>query len=547
MGQSLERLKAGIEQLAERVPVVISTPALPPAPVSFAPPQLADVAFWEMESAIASWALRLAANDRVRILNARWLDGVSAPSSRADYKSDLATGFPYQVGHADVLASSLVALLAPAVPAKGLITDLDDTFWLGLVGEVGVEGVHWTLDEKAQVHGLYQQLLQSLLDSGVLVGVASKNEANLVAQAFERKDLLVDTKSLFPVHVNWGPKSKSVEKILAAWNIGADSVVFIDDSPMEVAEVMAAFPQIQGIVFPKNDPAAVVALLSDLRRRFGKTTISEEDALRVRSLRASPGAEHDEARVPGASLDEFLQSADAVIRIDCTNPPRDSRALELVNKTNQFNLNGTRYTEAEWQAELQRDGSLLSVVSYEDRFGPLGRIAVFSGVVAGGDLTLKTWVMSCRAFSRRIEHACLKYLLDQPGIERVIFDFKPTPRNGPLQEFLREVLGEDPTPAAPSLATITSRAAPSFITSWWKTRARRVSPQDPNELERHRQPPAALLPGSVCDSHRRRDPSVQPRRHGSMGLAGVDRARSNDRRRVRHRGRFVFAGPARIV
>ena len=60
-------------------------------------------------------------------------------------------------------------------------------------------------------------------------------------------------------------------------------------------------------------------------------------------------------------------------------------------------------------------------VNYEDKFGPLGTIAVIAGVVQGERLAVETWVMSCRAFARRIEHQTLKMLFESTGAERSRF------------------------------------------------------------------------------------------------------------------------------
>jgi FkbH-like protein len=115
----------------------------------------------------------------------------------------------------------------------------------------------------------------------------------------------------------------------------------------------------------------------------------------------------------------------------------DPRALELINKTNQFNLNGARFNESAWISHLQDPAAFLVVVDYEDKFGPLGKIAVITGKADNRKLFVDAWVMSCRAFSRRIEHQCLKYLFEKFAAEEIVFDFRETPRNGPLQEFFR--------------------------------------------------------------------------------------------------------------
>jgi FkbH-like protein len=91
------------------------------------------------------------------------------------------------------------------------------------------------------MHGLYQQFAASLASAGVLIGVASKNDPVMVEQAFDRSDLHITRGDIFPFEINWSRKSESVQRILDTWNINPDSVVFIDDSPMEVAEVKTVF------------------------------------------------------------------------------------------------------------------------------------------------------------------------------------------------------------------------------------------------------------------------------------------------------------------
>ena len=66
------------------------------------------------------------------------------------------------------------------------------------------------------------------------------------------------------------------------------------------------------------------------------------------------------------------------------------------------------------------------------------------GKNSGHVLSVTQWVMSCRAFSRRIEHQCLKYLFEKFEADEIQFDYTATPRNGPLQEFFRDLLGRAP-------------------------------------------------------------------------------------------------------
>jgi len=431
----LVRLEKAILTAAASLPTYISLPTLPLPPLFTTPSQQASACELELRQAVSSFAASLATQSRLRILSASHLDEISPPSNRFDLQSELSAGFPYGLSHASAVAELLASLIRNSSAKKGLITDLDDTLWSGILGENGVDGISWHLDQKAPIHGLYQQFLASLASAGILTAVASKNDTALVQQAFERDDLLIDKQSLYPIDVHWGPKSESVRRILKTWNVAADSVVFIDDSPMELAEVKAVFPDMECLVFPKTDYQAFWQLLRRLRDTFGKTIVSEEDSIRLESIRAA-AALHNSSNGEGTSPDSFLQDVQANVTISFGKEKEDHRAFELVNKTNQFNLNGKRLTESSWMAYLNDPATFVMTVSYDDKYGALGKIAVLLGRMQGKAAAIDSWVMSCRAFSRRIEHQCLSWLFENFSLQEITFAYQPTDRNKPLQDFL---------------------------------------------------------------------------------------------------------------
>ena len=426
----LQRIKAALETIPRTTPVAVCMPTLPLAPLFHTPGWEASEAELALDDILATFACELQSLPSVRVVNARRLAEESAPAQRFDLRSDLLTGLPYTIGHADAVAAALAQLLLPPPPKKGLITDLDDTLWSGLVGELGPAYVTWDLASHTARHGVYQKLLAAFAQEGVLVAVASKNDATVVQQALQRDDILIPASSLFPMEVHWNAKSGSVARILQTWNISADSVVFVDDSPLELAEVAAAHPGIECIQFGGYE------MLRRLRDLFGKSCLSEEDSLRASSIRRA--TEFNAASQTGSSPEDFLKSLNAVVSFDFPEEP-DARSMELVNKTNQFNLNGIRYTEAEWAKKLLLNDSLFVAVSYEDKFGPLGKIAVLQGQQRGRKLHLDVWVLSCRAFARRIEHQCLRMLFDRYAVDAIEFSFAKTAKNGPLIEFLSAV------------------------------------------------------------------------------------------------------------
>lgn len=369
----------------------------------------------------------------------------SCPTAAWDAGKELSTGFPFTLEFASELAERLARLILPATPKKGIVTDLDRTLWRGVVGDDGPSAVSWDLDRQARVHGWWQQFLASMGKQGVLIGVASKNDREPVEQALARHDLLVPTDSIFPLEVNWGDKAASIRRIAAAWNIGLDSIVFVDDNQLELEEVRQALPEVECILFPADDPAAVAAALFRLRDLFGKESISSDDLLRVATLRQRATVAQELGDIPqaGGGSEERYAALGSRIRLDCRRPP-EARVLELINKTNQFNLNGRRWEESCWLAWCRRPEARVALVGYEDRFGPLGNIAAVAAECAGEELHVRSWVMSCRAFSRRIEYSTLHFLLARWPCKRILFDWRRTERNGPMQQALHLLFDELP-------------------------------------------------------------------------------------------------------
>lgn len=457
-------LKGAVLALAQHSRVVLSLPTLPLLPVSHERTTEASRLGIELQQILWRFAGAVGASSRVALINSDELNRLSPPDARHDAAAELTNGYPYKLEHTDVISNLSANLMIPHTPRKGLITDLDDTLWRGLLGEEDVSGVHWDLDRGSQIHAVYQNVLNSLAESGVLLAIASKNDDNRVQEALKRSDLILRPENVFPVEAHWKPKSISVARILDTWNIAADSVVFIDDSPIELAEVQAAHPQIECILFPKDDPAKALELFRGLRERFGKRQIAEEDRLRLSSIRGAAEL-HSDGLLPDTA-ENLLSTAQSRALLYWNQEESFARALELVNKTNQFNLNGIRHTEASLHEYLDSPAKHLIVADYEDRFGKLGKIAVLAGMRIGDELQVDTWVMSCRAFSRRIEYFCLQSAFNELGLESLAFQYQDTGRNGPTRDFLAALCGGEPVGTVRvSRHVFEERCPPLYITS----------------------------------------------------------------------------------
>jgi FkbH-like protein len=417
-------IRSSLEAVGNHLALAVSLPTLALPPIFHMPSWQLGEPEMRLRHAADEFALWAVGRPNIRVAHER-SPRMAAPSTPAfDFKGELMAGLPYALFHADQLAQSLAQLLVPSAPKKGLITDLDDTLWSGIAGEVGSDGVSWDLDSKTQLHGLYQQLLRALADQGVLIGAASKNDPETVEAVFRRPDIVLPRDRVFPVEAQWGAKPASVARILEAWNIHPDSVVFVDDSASELAEVKAAYPDMECIRFEGQNYPEIHSLLYRLRDLFAKETITEEDGLRRESLRAG-SVFREGTQEPGAAHEAFLRDAESKITLDFA-AAKNPRSLELVNKVNQFNLNGTRFTETEWSGRLAKPNTFAVMVSYTDKYGPLGAIAVLVGEASESSLTVSSWVMSCRAFGRRIEYQCLETILERFAAPEILFEFFPT-------------------------------------------------------------------------------------------------------------------------
>ena len=199
-------------------------------------------------------------------------------------------------------------------------------------------------------------------------------------------------------------------------------------------------------------------------RRLGKPLLEEahRDVRRPKLLRPANFADIQSLQDAEGRADEFLKNAEASIVFSLGRDVHDSRALELINKTNQFNLNGKRFSESDWIGYLNEPGAFLLTANYEDKYGPLGKVSVLIGRDNGSLLTVDGWAMSCRAFSRRIEYQILRYLFDVFRFEEIIFEYRKTDRNGPLQGFFARLLQRPPDSVVRISNRCFSQRAPSL-------------------------------------------------------------------------------------
>ncbi len=321
-------------------------------------------------------------------------------------------------------------LKVPQERAKVLCTDLDNTLWGGVIGEDGLEGITYSDSGSGYKHYIYQTLLGRLRRTGTLLAAVSRNDMDLALSPFRELDMHLPETDFVSVSASYGAKSDAIRKLAEELNLGLDAFVFVDDNPIELEEVRSVLPEVRLHQFPQSDgdfPGFLSRLAAEFDRNLEETP-TEDDFRRTELYRARL-AEKQERETSPAGLTDYLRGLNMELTIHDRSVEQQDRAIQLINKTNQFNANGIR-REAEDIRSLLKTGGRLYTVNLEDRHGPHGEILSClidrSGVV-------RSFVLSCRVFQRRIEYAFLNWLTGKhPDVS---FEICETKRNEPAMNF----------------------------------------------------------------------------------------------------------------
>lgn len=368
------------------------------------------------------------------------------PSCEVDYRELLLSGCPLSPERSEMIARRFVEVAFPLrVRKKVMVVDLDGTLWNGVIGEDGPDGLHCGPDGRGRPFHFFQRFLLKLKREGVLLAFCSKNNPDDVLPFLDRLDMPLALSDFASYRCNWDPKSDNLRAITAELNIQLDSVVLVDDDPLELAEVRERLPEVVSFRTPREG-REWLALFKSIQDLFATWQVSEEDRLRTERLTderrrsASIEAEPSWEGLPGSGTSYgrlWDMQLEVTLKADAFEDPR---SLELINKTNQFNLSGERFLQHEWATWAETPGAFCWSAKLRDRFGEFGTVCVVTGAVdPDRTVCLRQFVLSCRAFGRGVELAVLSELVRWTCCERVRIPLRDTGRNEPAQRFIRSL------------------------------------------------------------------------------------------------------------
>ncbi|MFD1146675.1 HAD-IIIC family phosphatase [Saccharothrix hoggarensis] len=380
--------------------------------------------------ALAEESRQVAVADLVSVL-------ADAPFAARDDRLHRYGDLPYTDGALFLLAREVrrFAQAKTGLSRKVLALDLDNTLWGGVLGEVGAQGV--------QLGGLYpgnaysevQRTARRLRDQGVILVLASKNDAAIVDDALtSHPDVLLRPEAFSATAVNWGPKAENLRGAAETLGLGTQSFVFLDDSPFERGHVSAELPEV-AVLAADGDPAHIVRTLLS-HGWFDVPDLTDTDRqrpglYRTRALRS------DFAGGFGSSED-YLHALGVELTVERASEFSVARVAQLAARTNQFNLTGLRFDEAATAERIADPGRLVATFAVADRFGDEGVIGA-AWVECGDDVwRVENLVLSCRVLGRGVELAIAAWLARQAreaGATTLEGRFVPSKKNGVASGF----------------------------------------------------------------------------------------------------------------
>jgi FkbH-like protein len=313
---------------------------------------------------------------------------------------------------------------------KAIFVDADNTLWGGVVGEDGVTGVKIDHEFPGSNYYQFQENLIRLKNNGLILCLVTKNNLSDIEEIFNERDMPLSISDFVEIKANWEPKSKNIEELLISLNIGASSVIFIDDNPFEIEQVKRSNDDLTCIQFNANNFTNLNNELSKVPNLYAHN-LTQED--RAKSESYAQEKERKKNMQKSTSIENYLSSLDMKVNVFYNNKEHIPRISQLTQKTNQFNLTTKRSSVSDIE-NFMKSGSVYSF-SAKDRFGDMGIVGV---VIINKENNIDTFLLSCRAFGRHIEKIMLSEVLRHNSKYPIFSSYIASSKNKMTEQFYTE-------------------------------------------------------------------------------------------------------------
>ncbi len=317
---------------------------------------------------------------------------------------------------------------------KCLVLDLDNVLWGGVVGESGLNGIALGPDYPGLAFKNFQQAVLDFHNRGVILAINSKNNLSDVEEVFGRHAHMVLKREHFAaMRVNWHDKATNLRELSQELNIGPDSMVFLDDDPVNRELVKQQLPDVYVPEFTL-EPEEYAEFLFSLPV-FSPLPLTPEDKAKGRMYQEEQ--QRKAIQTSAKDLNEYIKQLKIELKPALNDPNALARLSQMTLKTNQFNLTTRRYSEKEIENFMQKGWVFFADVT--DKFGAYGITIMAIAIKEGSNARLDSFLMSCRVMGRGVEQKFFNFILDElkaKGVKELKAVFIPSPKNDPAKDFL---------------------------------------------------------------------------------------------------------------
>lgn len=316
---------------------------------------------------------------------------------------------------------------------KCLVIDLDNTLWGGILGEDGIANLKISGSYPGNCYNDFQKLILQLKTEGILLCLSSKNNYDDVKECFsKRDDLILSLDDFIIKKINWNNKRDAIIEISKELNIGLDSIVFIDDSPIE-RELVKSIKEITVLGFPQEPYLMCDYFSKEFNKCFGTYTIVNEDVQKNEQYLSK--LKSDNYKQQFNNEEDFIKNLNIKIFYNEMNEYNIDRISQLINKTNQFNLTTQRYTKEDMTGMRN---SYICCIKVIDKFGDLGITGVSIIKIIDDTADIDSFLLSCRILGRGIENQFLKLIINklkEKGITKIKSKYIKSNKNSQTEYF----------------------------------------------------------------------------------------------------------------
>jgi FkbH-like protein len=316
---------------------------------------------------------------------------------------------------------------------KVIVVDADETLWKGICGEDRATGIQITPAYKT-----IQSFLVKQYEAGRLICLCSKNDEADVLEVFDqRTDMILKLEHIVSYRVNWQLKSENIKSLAQELQLSLEHFIFIDDNPVECAEVQTNCPEVLTLQLPKPD---YIPQFIEHMWVLDTLKITAED--KRRTLLYKENLQRESLRTSSLTFADFIASLDLQIHISSIMEQELGRVAQLTQRTNQFNSTSIRLSETEIQQLCLLQNFKCLTINVKDRFGDYGLVGVIIFKVESDAIEVNSFLLSCRVLGRGVEHRMLAKLGEIAKTHQVNFvkiHYVPTVKNQPVLSFLESV------------------------------------------------------------------------------------------------------------